>query len=375
MPKAGRRAGNGPRISRGVVAGQRDYVAAEVSSLTSVCALEPRGACTDHAPTLRSLKRLRLLSARGMLLLCVGSGSSAASAERAGILQVLTTLTATQSRSNSSWPKYQQEMLAANMHYAWRHGYDWTLHTRAHQDFASYHPSWQRIPYILEAFEAGVGLVLYLDADVEVINPALELPDLLNHHRCGSAELLLSMDSPVDASSPPHGNCCRGNCSCLLNNAVILARRTAWVSALLRGVLQSHACAPYIRERQWEQDCLQLHLQSMGELPEIGRVPLSAAARPRSWGTEPVLSPSGHICFMPKNALAPWNLAELRMLSRGQDLPLAMHLLNEPWNAKYGHATTTEAKAQRVHNWLQHGRGQRPVLPKIPHVHAQISKS
>ena len=100
-----------------------------------------------------------------------------------------------------------------------------------------------------------------------MINCSVRL-ELLMAEECRAAELAVSMDSrpiPVGADKT-YLHCCLGTCFCLINTGIILARNTPWTNAFLQRVVNNSRCAPYYSERQWEQDCMQLVLQEMGEL-------------------------------------------------------------------------------------------------------------
>lgn len=231
-------------------------------------------------------------------------------------------------------PWWRRDIFNANRRYAEEQLYHYVMHTSMHASMKGLAAPWHRIPYMMDAFNTGTPLVGYLDADVRVINCSVRL-ELLMAEECRAAELAVSMDNrpiPVGADKT-YLHCCLGTCFCLINTGIILARNTPWTNAFLQRVVNNSRCAPYYSERQWEQDCMQLVLQEMGELST------ELVQQQGVWGDRTVLSTSGRVCFLPAKVISPWKVEELisshnkgwapiDTRSEPKALPLAVHLVD-----------------------------------------------
>lgn len=242
---------------------------------------------------------------------------------------------------NSTTPKFVRRSLHSAQEYALLHGYRYSLHTHVHTNTTLLHPSWQRIPYLLDALETSQ-LAAYFDADVIITNQQLRLDSLFR--ACGPrTELILISNSDALKCC----GCCLHKCPCLINNGILVMRNTPFIKDLLTSMLQSLPCRPFYQVRQWEQDCLQQRLKELRELPEIVA---------RYWGRRVMRSKSERVCVMPRDNVAPWKVSvHAAMTARGtwrglSTPPLAIHLVDERgWSG-----SSPNAKLAELHRGLGH---------------------
>ena len=259
-----------------------------------------------------------------------GSGAMAVASQtiqRWHLLQVWAAAKHNQS-ARHSLPQRIEELLSMNQKYAQEHGYTYDLRSSFHPSLVSgFHPAWLRIAYIADLLKSGVQLIAYLDTDVQVINHSMALQQVWDGACRGQADLLVLTDArlQIGGKHPTQKhNCCQGKCACFINTGFMLVRNTAWSREFFNGVLGDDKCNTFHLKRQWDQDCMQLRLRATNNFPK-----LNSSARGK-WGMFPASSSSGHVCAMPRDSIAPWEVWRVKAdLKEHRALPLAVHLRDE----------------------------------------------
>ena len=218
------------------------------------------------------------------------------------------------------------EALCRNRQYAATQGYDYQLQTQWTNMKRRTAASWQKVPLLLDALQraraAGTGrdgLLAYMDADMQIVNPRMSLAELVRP--CGTrAELIVATDwnalrAPKDYSIPlnasheaysvlrprslPPKRCCRKKCHCLINGGFIVMRPKQWAEQLLTNLTNSTMCDVYSERRHLEQDCLLALLKMRKEMPRHHEI-LEANAEHR-----PAIGRGGRVCVLPIESVPP----------------------------------------------------------------------
>lgn len=137
--------------------------------------------------------------------------------------------------------------------YCTRHGYGLRVHTGAFE--VGFHPSWSKIRFAQQAFDAGAEVIFWVDADAAVTNQTRTLDTLLAH----TEDFILAPD--------PWG----------INCGVWLLRRSEWSDRFLATVWDRRNTV----NKLWEQDEIQAMLDA-GELDGHHRL-----LRPRLFNSIP----------------------------------------------------------------------------------------
>jgi len=148
------------------------------------------------------------------------------------------------------YENFAYDVVEHNKKYTDRHGYKYYYRTDTYEAYADRHPSWHRIPYVLELFEQDdVDWVFWSDIDSIIMRPEIPLESHLYPHRDKDLVLCNQGHGHIDGEATDF-------CICF---GQFFIRNCEWSKDFLQAMWEFSNKEPYKRyltEACWEQEAV-----------------------------------------------------------------------------------------------------------------------